>query len=151
MSGKANRTALEIADEKTIGNKRALRAIIIGVDKVADTDAESKEILNDPFKDLYGEGVGQAITPPYNLRLLSMLYENSTELGQCLDAMEVNIEGFGYHLKQLVKGHDIPEATNKEIEEDATRYRKQWKWFLGNHTGHERAAERTNGRETGGA
>ena len=103
MSGKENTATLNIADEKTKGNRRALRAIVIGVDKVEATDAESKEIVNDPFTDQYGDGAGHAIKPPYDLRLLSVLYESSTELGQCIHAMEVNIDGFGYLLKSLVK------------------------------------------------
>jgi len=109
-----------VGEEFETGNKRAMRALVIGVDKVSETDASSEEILDDPFRTEYS--AGKIISPPYDLRLLSMMYENSSELGQCLEAMEVNIEGFGYHLKRTVKEfRELPEATRAEVESENLR------------------------------
>ncbi len=75
--------------EGSKGNKKTLNAIIIK----AEGDEASKSILEDNFTEYDG-----LIEPPYHLLTLCMLRENSTELGQCVDAMITNIEGFGYRL-----------------------------------------------------
>jgi len=120
MTEKRKARKLQLVDKVSLGtesNKRAMRALVIGVDKVAETDAESQQILDDPFKTEYlGNKI---IAPPYNLQVLSTMYENSSELGQCLDAMEINIEGFGFHLRRAIKDSVLREGTDelrKEVE-----------------------------------
>lgn len=54
----------------------------------------SKQLGDDPFAQVADEG--RVIETPFDMLTLSMLTEHSTEMGQCVDAMEVNIDGFGH-------------------------------------------------------
>lgn len=94
------------SDSLNSGNSRVLNAIIVK----AEGDEGSKSILEDPFKSYDG-----LVEPPYHLLTLCTLRENSTELGQCIDAMITNIEGFGYRLT-LVDEKDLknPEAIREK-------------------------------------
>ena len=56
----------------------------------------SQKMPSDPFSGFYGEGI---IEPPYNLDWLVKLPEHSNMLGQCIEAMETNIAGFGFTLE----------------------------------------------------
>ena len=56
----------------------------------------SRKITTDPFAGFYGDGI---IQPPYNLDWLAQLPEHSNVLSQCIEAMEVNIDGFGFTLE----------------------------------------------------
>ncbi len=90
------------------GALRGVRARVIGivdtsVAKRFDNDAESGKsqlIPEDPFAALASEG--EVIEPPFDLLTLAMLPEHSTELNQCVEAMEINIEGFGHRQKPRV-------------------------------------------------
>lgn len=88
-------------------NRRAVKATVIGIRKnkvptakeVIKADAEdepgqSKQLAEDPFEALLRSG--RLIAPPFDMLTLAMLPEHNTELNQCIEAMEVNIEGFGY-------------------------------------------------------
>jgi PBSX family phage portal protein len=61
----------------------------------------SKELPEDPFTSMTSDGT--IIEPPFDMLTLAMLPEHSTELGQCIEAMEVNIEAFGYRFVSRVK------------------------------------------------
>lgn len=52
------------------------------------------------------------IEPPYELQTLSMMREQSTELGQCIQAMVTNTVGFGYQVKEKA----IPDKMRKLLE-----------------------------------
>ena len=56
----------------------------------------SQKMVLDPFDSFYGDGI---IEPPYNLDWLARLPEHSNMLGQCIEAMETNIDGFGFTLE----------------------------------------------------
>ena len=56
----------------------------------------SQKMASDPFDEYYGDRI---IKPPYNLDWLSQLPEHSNILGQCIEAMETNIDGFGFALE----------------------------------------------------
>ena len=56
----------------------------------------SHKLSLDPFSGFYGDGI---IEPPYNLEWLATLPEHSNMLAQCVEAMEVNIDGFGFTLE----------------------------------------------------
>lgn len=100
-----------MADEKS-GSSVVFKARVIGPSEVA----TSNKLEEDPFKPLYGEGV---IEPPYDLRALTRMPEYSNILSQCLDAMETNIDGFGFTLepaKGVVPGKDGKYSPEVEAE-----------------------------------
>ncbi|KKN42117.1 hypothetical protein LCGC14_0716490 [marine sediment metagenome] len=85
--------------------QRAVKAIAFGVDprdvtKVTVTDdsepGRSKSTTEDPFDALASDG--RIIEPPFDMLALAMLPERSTELLPVIEAMEINIEGFGHRL-----------------------------------------------------
>lgn len=95
-------------------NKRALRAVVIGMRKRngevphpkdlgegRPEPGQSKALAEDPFEALTAEG--RLIEPPFDLLTLAMLPEHSSELGQCVEAYEVNIEGFGYRFVPRIR------------------------------------------------
>src|SRR4029078_10233665 len=69
-------------------------------------DPKKSEIVQqDPFTSLIEQG--KVIEPPFDMITLAMLCEHSSELNQCLEAMEVNISGTGYRLvKRMRKGSE---------------------------------------------
>ena len=77
--------------------EQAFRQTIYKAQVLGDKEiVTSNKLEEDPFGSLYGQGV--VIQPPYDLRVLTMLPEYSNILGQCIDAMETNIDGFGFTL-----------------------------------------------------
>lgn len=110
-------------------NGRALRAIhvkIVGEKEVQkrfmpdDKEAEAgatQTLSDDPFTSLADEG--KIIVPPFDLLTLAMLPEHSSELGQCIEAMEVNIEGFGHRQMARIRldspDADVPDNVAKEV------------------------------------
>lgn len=91
------------------GNKRVLRSIILkGTDNENDND-QSQEI------DQVWSGINGVVEPPYPLLNLLMLRENSTELGQCVDAMVTNIDSFGYRLSEVKMKEEDREKNSDAI------------------------------------
>ena len=74
----------------------------------------SQKMSTDPFDGYYGDGI---IEPPYNLDWLARLPEHSNILGQCVEAMETNIDGFGFTLEPAF---DFPEGDEKAEAERKT-------------------------------
>ena len=75
----------------------------------------SQKMSNDPFDGYYGDGI---IEPPYNLDWLVRLPEHSNMLGQCIEAMEMNIDGFGFTLEpafEFPEGDKAAEAERKTL------------------------------------
>jgi len=97
-------------------NVNALRAAIFGLSSIrkrASTGAssgESQRVEEDPFYNL--EKNGKLIAPPYDLLFLSMLPENNTEIAPCVDAITVNVEGFGWRMEPRIP---VSEATPVEV------------------------------------
>ncbi len=103
-------------------NRRAIKATVIGVRKhLAQQEAEpgrSKALGEDPFHALTESG--RLITPPFDMLTLAMLPEHNTELNQCIEAMEINIEGFGHRFVPRVELSTAPESIQKEVREEKT-------------------------------
>lgn len=108
-------------------NRRAIKATIVGVRKnkvptakqLAQQEAEpgkSKALGEDPFQAL--TEAGRIIAPPFDMLTLAMLPEHNTELNQCVEAMETNIEGFGYRFVPRVKLDAAPEKLKTEVEQE---------------------------------
>ena len=75
----------------------------------------SQKMSIDPFDGYYGDGI---IEPPYNLDWLVRLPEHSNMLGQCIEAMETNIDGFGFTLEpafEFPEGDKAAEAERKTL------------------------------------
>ncbi|HDR4569048.1 TPA: phage portal protein, partial [Bacillus paranthracis] len=58
--------------------------------------------------------VNGIITPPYRIEDLQLIRENSTILGQCIDAYKRNIAGFGHEMQY--KQNDIEETAEMKSE-----------------------------------
>lgn len=76
---------------------------------------------DDPLHALTDKGA--IIEAPFDMLTLAMLPEYSSELGQCVEAMQVNIEGFGHRQVPRVKTADkkAPEALKREVERERVR------------------------------
>ncbi len=103
-------------------NRRAIKATVIGVRKhLAQQEAEpgrSKALGEDPFHALTESG--RLITPPFDMLTLAMLPEHNTELNQCIEAMEINIEGFGQRFVPRVDLSTAPKEIQKAVREEKT-------------------------------
>lgn len=69
------------------------------------------------IEDTYG-----LIEPPFDLFGLSNMVEYSTELGQCVEAMEINVGGFGWRLRELPEVR-TPE-TARLVDEELARFKE---------------------------
>lgn len=96
-------TVIDIHDRS--GHQRALRAISVGqIEKYIEKTVDSKQTEE---QNVF-MNVEDLKCPPFDLLMLSKMPENSTELGQCVDAMVTNIEGFG--------GRFIPRVPKEDRE-----------------------------------
>ncbi len=107
---------------------RQVRALIIGPKEVevakADITGGKPGVPQNEEEDLWstGDGSPNLIAPPFDMLTLSMLPEHSSELGQCVEAMEVNIEAFGWRqVSRLnLEDKDLPEELKKAAVSEAT-------------------------------
>jgi PBSX family phage portal protein len=79
----------------------------------------SLKIAEDPFAGQYADGI---LEPPYSLEYLAQLPDHSNILSQCVEAMETNIDGFGFALEPI--GEADPEndgVGTKEAEDERKR------------------------------
>jgi len=98
-------------------NARAVRATIVGITKQIGDVAESESAYSkqlsqdDPWATLVNSKT--VVEPPLDPLPLSMLIENNSELQPTVEAMEVNIEGFGHRIVPVT----LPQAieANPEI------------------------------------
>jgi PBSX family phage portal protein len=67
------------------------------VAKAADVEMEDGDSRLQAWEELYKSN--KVIEPPFELFSLTTMSERNSELSQCIDAMEINIVGFGYQLK----------------------------------------------------
>lgn len=101
----------------TLVEKRYERAVI---DEPAGSAAgKSNSITEDPWNSLAAEG--KIIEPPFDLLTLSMLREQSSELGQCIDAMTANIDQLGHRQVTRVKLTDPKEKVPTNLLDDIKR------------------------------
>ena len=118
MSNEKNNQMSEASGKMTSANKKVLKrvgATIIDISKgLADAenrDGATKALPGDPFERLMGKG--EIIEPPFDMLTLATLPEHNTEMGQCIEAMEVNIESFGHRFVPRIKAErdkEIPGA-----------------------------------------
>lgn len=111
------------AVESVARNLRAIRSTIFGITKnrgfakqasPATDGASSGESKAEPDPFVQLERTGTVLRPPFDPLLLSMIPENSTEVGPAVDAMAVNCEGFGWRLEPRIP---ITESTPVEVLE----------------------------------
>lgn len=98
-----------------------VRALVIGPVPIAKAEggAESRSLSNDSQMSWGAEG----LSPPFEPLVLTMLPENSAHLGKCIEAMVVNISGFGYGLKPFMQEGEVPESLLAAIKEEEVRLR----------------------------
>jgi len=97
-------------------------------------DADKTTSLPDPFKDHYGSD--KLIPPIIDPGELAILPEYCSELGPCIETMEINVPGFGYRiaerkkiidtLESLSPGKKLPEEAQREIALERLRMQN---WF----------------------
>ncbi|WHH59157.1 phage portal protein [Petroclostridium sp. X23] len=102
------------------------RVIVKKITSESNIVRESRQIQDDPFKDMYGNGI---IEPPYDPELLIRLPETSDILQQCIDAYKTNIAGFGISFKYDVDYDKEKDAgKKKEYEVQWSRYENFFKY-----------------------
>lgn len=103
--------ATEQADKTTQREVSLLRVV-----KSADGEGagETRSVAN-PWE---GAEVNDIVEPPFDLLGLSMLAEQNSELGQTIEAMEVNVSGYGWRLKRDLHAVDpsLDEIARVELE-----------------------------------
>ena len=112
-----NHAALGTVRARVIGGPKD-GATKVDVTKAAEA-GKSTVLPEDPFRLLADNG--RIIEPPFDLLTLSMLIEHSSELNQCIEAMETNIEGFGHrYLPRIKDKHDekVPEPIAKVVKKE---------------------------------
>lgn len=117
---KRNTKVVKINEKQTktvkVRKKRRqnIKALTLG-EYTVQKSQESKQIPEDPFLTSYQNL--RLIEPPFDLIQLSNMTSNSSELGQCIEAMEINIDGFGGRfINRLTDDEDIKNL--KPILED---------------------------------
>ena len=90
------------AEEKA---RRLVKAHVFG-DGASTPSGASKAL---PEETVFDSVYDQTVEPPYDMMTLARLVEQSSELGQVVEAMETNIEGLGHRL--------LPRVTKPETEE----------------------------------
>lgn len=116
---------------KSITNRNVVKATVLGINK------DLNGVLNDDVDALERSPSthhNNLITPPFDLFVLTQLPENSSELGKCIESMEVNIDGFGGRIKSI-----LPRALEQEFigvgddtdSEEQKKNRKEYfdEWF----------------------
>ena len=115
----------EVGNSNTT-NKKALRKInayTIDVSKSAGAangittgtaPGKSEALPEDPFESLASQN--RIITPPFDLLVLSMMSESSSELGQCIESMGVNIHGTGHRFVSRLRMDEIVPTSSEHGE-----------------------------------
>jgi len=105
----SNRKAVALIADSNEKTKRVLKRIgskIIEV-KADGEPTSSKALPTDPFSALIESN--QVLDPPFDIFTLSMLPENNTEMTPCIDAMTVNIGGYGQRFVPRLKKESLKE------------------------------------------
>lgn len=121
-------------------NKKALqkvRALVIDVSKsgaangLTSSKAEpgrSEALPEEPFHAL--GHMGKILLPPFDMLTLSMLVENNSELNQCIEAMETNIDATGHRFISRLRMDDITPTSNDPGESQGELTPEQEKLLL---------------------
>ena len=116
---KANPAVAKIAEFRN-KNVSRVRALVI---KAAPGKETGTRQLANPWHSI--EGMDGLLIPPLDPLGLASLAELSSILRQCVEAMEINIPGFGWRLKQHKDTVDV-----EEIEDAVTEERARFEEFL---------------------
>ncbi len=134
MSTKSNDKIISIEKAANVSNSktnqivvRKLRARVLGgredVNKQKKEPGKSQSIPQDPFHSL--AAAGTVIEPPFDMLTLAMMPEHNGEMTPCLDAMQVNIDGFGHRyvsrIKPKVDGEEIPDDLRRSVNKEHVR------------------------------
>lgn len=89
---------------------RVIEVPITKANGITDSSAEpgkSEALSDDPFSLLTQQG--RIVQPPFDMLTLAMLPEHSSELGQCVEAMETNIDVTGHRfVSRLISDQSAP-------------------------------------------
>lgn len=106
--------------------KKAKPAELTVISKVIKGDtymvmADAAKEVEDEFADLYTSHAGTpgavlALQPPYMPRQLKQLVSHNNILNQCVQAMEVNIDGTGYEFVSAEDGKEVDKEEVKKAE-----------------------------------
>jgi PBSX family phage portal protein len=106
-------------------NKKVLKNVkarVVEVRKQFNTQSKSTKANDDPLVTL-GES-GKVIEAPFDPFSLTLMLERCTELGPSIEAMEVNIDGFGHRFVPRTKSDpriEIPDEIRNEIKKENIR------------------------------
>lgn len=120
-----NRKTISVAEQIKEGsdvNKRVLQKIkaqVIGVKKQKGSSNQSQSIDNNPFLRMLDKE--RIIEPPFDILTLAMLIENNTEMRPVLDALIVNISGFGHRFVSRIKLAKADEETKTIVEKERVK------------------------------
>lgn len=81
--------------------------------------AQSEFTSEDEFKNFYwsmDNSAGMAILPPFEPKVLAKLVNQNNILSQCIDAMEVNIDGTGHEFVHMDDQKSVSDADKKTLE-----------------------------------
>lgn len=99
---------------------RKLTAIVIAPTEKATGEGgtgKSEGLPEDPFYGIAREG--KVVQPPFDLLVLAMLREHSAELGQCISALEINIDSTGHRFVSRLRMDDATKfSPTKEGQPD---------------------------------
>lgn len=125
MSKKTAPPEIQIKDQQGRQRTVKLRAVTFGPTEIKKNDmgvgdatsdqldvAVSREEEELKYSSIRGKD--RVVAPPYNLKSLVRLRDNSTELGQNIDALVTNVVGFGWQLRQ----RPMPEAMRQQFAQE---------------------------------
>ena len=138
MKKRAKETSTEQASQVSVmkashdANQAAMKkltAIVIAPTEKAVGEGgagKSESLPEDPFEGIAREG--RIVQPPFDLLTLAMLREHSAELGQCIGALEINIDSTGHRFVSRLRMDDAarfspakegqPEQQNENEDEE---------------------------------
>lgn len=123
----ATSTTSEVGPAAGRDNKVIIKALVIGGDEDAPPERKSPQARGTskakPQEDYWDRYADQFIEPPINMEFLATVEEYSTILQQCIEAMEVNIEGFGHRLVPHASPDQMKEggAESKKVQDERRR------------------------------
>jgi PBSX family phage portal protein len=120
-SNKATHRALRTVHAKVI-EVNGQKATVVEITKASGltdgkADPGESQILPDEVWSSLTQA-GRVIEPPFDMLTLAMLAEHNSELGQCLEAMETNIDGYGHRfISRLMKDDTQETAPGADVSE----------------------------------
>lgn len=102
---------------------RSTREVALLAVVKADVAGGDSKSLSNPWAGSASEMNG-IVDPPFDMLGLSVLAEQNSELNQCVEAMEVNISGYGWRLKRH------PHAVDPALDEPAKAELERFEDFL---------------------